>query len=802
MTNTSSASDDDGAKLNTLAVLCLSLLTSILPAFFIYEYSGIGRGLETAQESIAATDDAVEALAIVGIVVLVSSLFDLKIWYPQGILMATFSTIIALVTVLALLSMTGTNPYLPICIFSVAVPLLLVGLKNLLFRKVPTVVFLNKTSVILVFVGCICACIFLAWIILPMIYPNSPIIDPTGYGNEWDPETRAIYAYRAGCEANFEDLSHCKNAVSGEPCFFNADGTVHFSISCRSHCLAVYEEECPIPFMVWVNPGLAALSLIVMGFIAKFLSPNNVMNEKVLTVVKSSAVFLFLFWIFASLAGAGDGLSGSLIAFALSMFVGTSIIIAPVALSNLSNTDSDIVGKAMESNTYYMDIIKGFVILAFSPLLPVYLILSALTQMLRKAKSFVTRVPLEYKGYLTQTGAAGLNDLRNWNHSKVISYAVYWGFGYVFFNVLASKFTTVFLSWLIEFTSEMNILSVTGIVTAVGLGLFMLPPIPGLPIYLTGGIVLVSVGWETMGLVYAITYATCVSLGIKLLACAIQQKIIGGMLGGFISVKQMVAINSDGIRAMRLILSEEGITARKIAVLVGGPDWPVSVLCGILGLDLLPILYGTLPVILVIMPTVLTGSFAFMGSLETNDGMDKYPWADTMGTVSSALAACVLFYFAFAAAGAVSSTLSNDKEELAKLEYDKEVEAADAEVSKLDAVRERVTVWSNVPIVYKLSLIASFLSMVACCYLLVLFSEQSFKDYDLLYTINEHLGGNWTNLVKPLGRVALLLCVVSYIFFSFFNSWANRETRKIYDASNAAELEPLAQSAVSHGFYV
>ena len=48
---------------------------------------------------------------------------------------------------------------------------------------------------------------------------------------------------------------------------------------------------------------------------------------------------------------------------------------------------------------------------------------------------------------------------------------------------------------------------------------------------------------------------------------------------------------------------------------------------GILGLDLLPILYGTLPVILVITPTVFTGSFAFMGSLETDDGLDKYPWA-------------------------------------------------------------------------------------------------------------------------------------------------------------------------------
>jgi len=40
----------------------------------------------------------------------------------------------------------------------------------------------------------------------------------------------------------------------------------------------------------------------------------------------------------------------------------------------------------------------------------------------------------------------------------------------------------------------MNLLAVTGIVIFVGMILFMLPPIPGLPIYLKGGIVLVSVG--------------------------------------------------------------------------------------------------------------------------------------------------------------------------------------------------------------------------------------------------------------------------------------------------------------------
>ena len=48
---------------------------------------------------------------------------------------------------------------------------------------------------------------------------------------------------------------------------------------------------------------------------------------------------------------------------------------------------------------------------------------------------------------------------------------------------------------------------------------------------------------------------------------------------------------------------------------------------GILGLDLFPILIGTLPVVILIVPTVFCGSFAYMGSLVSDEGTDLYPWA-------------------------------------------------------------------------------------------------------------------------------------------------------------------------------
>ena len=51
-----------------------------------------------------------------------------------------------------------------------------------------------------------------------------------------------------------------------------------------------------------------------------------------------------------------------------------------------------------------------------------------------------------------------------------------------------------------------------------------------------------------------------------------------------------------GIKAIRLILEEPGLTTAKVSILVGGPDWPTSVLTGILKLPAAGMQIGTLPV--------------------------------------------------------------------------------------------------------------------------------------------------------------------------------------------------------------
>ena len=108
-------------------------------------------------------------------------------------------------------------------------------------------------------------------------------------------------------------------------------------------------------------------------------------------------------------------------------------------------------------------------------------------------------------------------------------------------------------------------------------------------------------------------YSVSVAFSIKLGACALQQKIIGENLGRSVRIRTIVAINSTGMKVVKIILSKPGVSLGKVAILCGFPDWPCSVGCGIMKLRLLPVLLGTAPVILLVVPLSLSGSFLIRG---------------------------------------------------------------------------------------------------------------------------------------------------------------------------------------------
>ena len=85
---------------------------------------------------------------------------------------------------------------------------------------------------------------------------------------------------------------------------------------------------------------------------------------------------------------------------------------------------------------------------------------------------------------------------------------------------------------------------------------------------------LLAVCEPAMGLFGGVTYCTFLGLILKLISGTIQQQVFGKKLGNMVAVRQMVGVNSDLMRAVRVIMADPGLTWGKCAILTGGPDWP------------------------------------------------------------------------------------------------------------------------------------------------------------------------------------------------------------------------------------
>lgn len=677
----------------------------------------------------------------------------------------------------------STHPYGPISMFTVLVPIWLSLVRFLLYRKIAFRTYITWLSgpLFLNSIG-----IGIGWFVWTFLSRN----------NKWSIYTKLYDAEDTGCKPNFNKYPECQlNYLNGtlsdstqtDVCFTIdvETSSIEFPQGCARNCTNVF-DECSNTFIVWVGPFLVSIVLLFLSFFSTFLRNGGSIEKEAMKFGKVWGFLLFVMWISASLAGAGSGVSTTLAALTLSSFVASAIFLAMSYTQVEAHEHVRAFGnKLLQDYSKYLDIAKGLLVVTCAPVAALYLAVSFLVQMIRNLKMPCSRTykqddessTIEQETpnkYISLEARKLIKQVKSWDLVTVFVYAVYWGVGFYTLTVIAAKFTTLFLSWLIEETKTMDLASVTGILFIVGVIMFLLPPVPGAPIYLTLGIVIVPVGRETLGLVGCILYAMGISLVLKLFATFLQQVMIGGMLQGSLNVRQMVGINTPLIRGMKLALAEPGLGPAKICILCGGPDWPTSVLCGIMGLNVIPVLIGTLPVAILIVPTVLAGSFTYMSGEEEFGG-----WAGTAATICTTLAAMVLFGFCISAAYFVEQIISQRPEDLAALPYDEEVRDADRETGKKAKIFKEVTKWEHVPRWAQLCLLTSLVTMISSCYMVQLFPNDTFAEYQLTDTIDKALEGDWKKLVKPIGFISIILFSASIFFLVIFVSWANFTTKSV-----------------------
>merc|ERR1712205_191271 len=128
-------------------------------------------------------------------------------------------------------------------------------------------------------------------------------------------------------------------------------------------------------------------------------------------------------------------------------------------------------------------------------------------------------------------------------------------------QVGVAKMTSVFLSWLNGALMGTNFFLVCLIVMGVGYVMFLLPPVPGVPVYVFIGIVVSAQGANTPGVGFwgGVGIAAGIAFVLKLLACC-GQYAIGYLAGRSVGVQQLIGVDTVPTRAVEAILKTDGFT--------------------------------------------------------------------------------------------------------------------------------------------------------------------------------------------------------------------------------------------------
>jgi len=414
---------------------------------------------------------------------------------------------------------------------------------------------------------------------------------------------------------------------------------------------------------------------------------------------------------------------------------------------------------------WHSDWTKAVLLAGFNVLIPAFFALNMLNQYVRKRRN-ITRDTDKF----TPLGRQLFNDIYNWDLVRVMTRVCILAELFFMLQVGVAKLTNIFLSWLNTALSPLDFGVVILLVVLVGMTMFLLPPVPGVPVYVFAGIIISNRGEGTGGIGFGggLTIAVIVSFIMKLVACAMQYG-IGYSLGKSLKIQQIIGVDKVFTRGIESVLKQPGLSAGKVAILVGGPDWPTSVTCGILNLNLAQMLLGTIPVVAVTTPCVFAGAFLS----KVNPGEDSIwnvlsQFALGIAVVANVASSCL-------AAFIVLDVVSQKGEELAQFRPE---HAAVAELTRQGEFRARcyadVTNWHKLnPKWQAMIFITTVMHLVSGAFF-VFMTETCFENFSISSKIDDPLpdglSGNWLNVVKvPVGWIPLGIFFAACILHVVFN---------------------------------
>lgn len=256
---------------------------------------------------------------------------------------------------------------------------------------------------------------------------------------------------------------------------------------------------------------------------------------------------------------------------------------------------------------------RGLLVAAFGPSVPLIAAVSIMNQLVRNLRG-LEQSPEDASRWLTARVALIMDHFRTWDWVSLMDNVYICAVGLQVFSY-STVMTNVLLSWLISLLEALHLVLVVVMAMAAGLVCFMCPVIPGIPVYLFCGALIPPVAekeeWKDSvgGYPGGCLIAVATGFVLKLMACAMQQVGFGGLLGQVAAVRRACGVHKPILRSFAGVLQEPGLTWGKVMIACGGPDWPTSVLAGLVRVPLLQMLIATIPIIFFITPCTLTGCF-------------------------------------------------------------------------------------------------------------------------------------------------------------------------------------------------
>jgi hypothetical protein len=282
------------------------------------------------------------------------------------------------------------------------------------------------------------------------------------------------------------------------------------------------------------------------------------------------------------------------------------------------------------------------------------------------------------------------------------------------------------------------------------------------------------------------------------LAAGFGQYMIGYFLGKSVKVQQLIGVDQVPTRAIEKVLKSRGWSPGKVALLVGGPDWPTSVTCGIVGVNIPQMLLGTLPVVALLVPCVLAGGC--MGRVSPGENSDWTMLANAFTAAAAVVNMGAMGYAVYT----VSETIQNDGDELTlpRPEHAAVAELTKREQAAVEAYRETSS-WKNLTTFWRTLLLLSTTGMLLSNVVFVSLAEMCFRPFAVSSSITDSyekdgLRDEYGNasvfniIIAPTGWIAICMFFIALILHIIFvKSMSARSAQRLRPAEGPGEVSIL-----------